>query len=565
MDRRHNTKKAGGPSEKQLREALDVIIQSYEGITPGKLYGKAFHCFDALIDISNNSDAIRTFSSRNNIDLKYLVDGANFVISKIHFNPENNYYTTLGLPGKASRAEIRERWKMFMLLYHPDRQEGDQEWVAERAKKVNEAYNTLKDESKRRTYDRQLNGRIPRPKPTEPSKTKQRKSPPARISKDSQHPGWISLRKYLPRALVGIYILAAFFVIGFIYHQNRSSRLEAELLSGKEMTSVPGAGDDLPVLMGDNPPSRQVNEGEKKGISDGKDPLPLNHIASPVEIRKEKFTGDSRRETALTSDNGTDETTEIYKRQETDEEILQATDIKKEEPEQSPKAGEAGSGDGREPEEKPPGRAVAIPSSSSVIETLDTKIAKKAGITGRTGKKTSNSRENAYNIRNTGEGKGKPVKQAEAGNNRIFPEKGTVSAPYDKPAAPVIAHSYRETGTITEEEVKDFMSRYIKAYERNDFDIFMSLFSRSAVENGRRDYSAIRDRYKETFRFKKDGYRLRNMSIRIDGPNAFVSGIYGISFYYPTEDRWVKYGGRINWRLIKEDNALKITKMNYDN
>jgi len=75
------------------------------------------------MDISNNSDAIRTFSSRNNIDLKYLVDGANFVISKIHFNPENNYYTTLGLPRKASRVEIRERWKMFMLLYHPDRQE----------------------------------------------------------------------------------------------------------------------------------------------------------------------------------------------------------------------------------------------------------------------------------------------------------------------------------------------------------------------------------------------------------------------------------------------------------
>ncbi len=517
------------------------------------------------MDISNNSDAIRTFSSRNNIDLKYLVDGANFVISKIHFNPENNYYTTLGLPRKASRVEIRERWKMFMLLYHPDRQEGDQEWVAERAKKVNEAYNTLKDDSKRRTYDRQLNGRISQPKPAGPSKTKQKKSPRAHVGKDSQHPGWISLRKYLPRALVGIYILAAFLVIGFIYHQNRSSRLEAELLSGKDMMSVPGSGQGQPVVMGDNPPSRQVNEGEKKGISDGKDPLPLNHVASPDVISKENVAGDRRREPALISDKGTDETTEIYKRQEMDEEIWLATDIKKEETEQPEKAGEAASGDGWEPEERPPGIAVAPPPSSSVIETLDTEVAKKAGINRRTGKKTSNSGKKAYNIRNTGETKGKLVKQAEAGNNRIFRDKGTVSVPYDKPAAPVIAHSYRETGTITEEEVKDFMSRYIKAYERNDFDTFMLLFSRSAVENGRRDYSAIRDRYRETFRFKKDGYMLRNMSIRIDGPNAFVSGIYGISFYYPTEDRWVKYGGRINWRLIKEDNALKIIKMNYDN
>ncbi|MEC4675364.1 MAG: DnaJ domain-containing protein [Nitrospirota bacterium] len=563
MDRRHNTKKAGGPSEKQLREALDVIIQSYEGVTPGKLYGKAFLCLDALIYISNNSDAIRTFSSRNNIDLKYLVDGANFVISKIHFNPENNYYTTLGLQGKASRKEIRERWKMFMLLYHPDRQEGDQEWVAERAKKVNEAYNTLKDDSKRRTYDRQLNSRIL--KPAGPSKTKRKKSPRAQVGKDSPHPGWISLRKYLPRALVGIYILAAFLVIGFIYHQNRSSRLEAELLSRKDMMSGSGAGEGLPVLMGDKPRSRQVNEGEKKGISVGKVPLPLNYVASPDVIRKENVTVDGRRETALISDNGTGETTEIYKRRETDDEVWLATDIKKEETEQREKAGEAGSGASRDPEETPSSIVVAPPPSSSVIETSDAKVAKKSGINRGTGKKTSNSGKKAYNIRNTGEVKGKPVKQAEAGDNRIFREKGTVSAPYGKPAAPVIANSYRETGTITEEEVRDFMSRYIKAYERNDFDTFMSLFSRSAIENGRRDYSSIRDRYRETFRFKKDSYRLRNMSIRIDGPNAFVSGIYRISFYYPAEARWVKYGGRINWRLIKEDNALKIIKMNYDN
>jgi DnaJ-domain-containing protein 1 len=142
VDRFDNAKADQRIDEKLLQKALGVITQSYQGVPPEKLYFEAIHCFDALIDISLNTENIRSFAQKKSLDLKYLVDGANFVISKMQFNPEKNHYITLGLSRTASGDTIRERWKRLMLLYHPDRQEGSEEWVSERAKKVNEAYKT---------------------------------------------------------------------------------------------------------------------------------------------------------------------------------------------------------------------------------------------------------------------------------------------------------------------------------------------------------------------------------------------------------------------------------------
>jgi hypothetical protein len=121
------------------------------------------------------------------------------------------------------------------------------------------------------------------------------------------------------------------------------------------------------------------------------------------------------------------------------------------------------------------------------------------------------------------------------------------------------------TALITEKEVKDFMQRYIDTYKRNEFDRFMSFFSRSAVENNRLNYTAIQNVYKETFSNKIIHYKLQDMKIRIAGPGALVSGIYDLNFLLSEENRSVSYSGKIYWKLIKENNSLKIISMNYDN
>ena len=188
------------------------------------------------MEISHNTDAIRDFARRNDIDNKYLVDGANFVISKMHFNSENNYYITLGLQQDASPEEIRERWKKLMLLYHPDRQEGDDSWVSERAKKVNEAYSILKDDEKRRAFNRRLAEQAMPRKPDPLTRTGQGATHSRSSRKISQNTEWDRKKRNLPKFLVALYVFAALMFLGYLYLQDNSEHLENALIKKRGLT-----------------------------------------------------------------------------------------------------------------------------------------------------------------------------------------------------------------------------------------------------------------------------------------------------------------------------------------
>ena len=59
-----------------------------------------------------------------------------------------DYYNTLGVSRGASDKELKQAFKKKSMESHPDRG-GDQEEF----KKINEAYQTLKDPNKRQMYD----------------------------------------------------------------------------------------------------------------------------------------------------------------------------------------------------------------------------------------------------------------------------------------------------------------------------------------------------------------------------------------------------------------------------
>jgi len=65
-----------------------------------------------------------------------------------------NYYNTLGLKLEASEQDIKKAYRKLAMQYHPDRN-GDDPGSEERIKEVNEAYQILGDEEKRRRYDLQ--------------------------------------------------------------------------------------------------------------------------------------------------------------------------------------------------------------------------------------------------------------------------------------------------------------------------------------------------------------------------------------------------------------------------
>jgi len=63
-----------------------------------------------------------------------------------------DYYQLLGVKKEAPGDEIKKAYRKLALTFHPDRNGGDSA-CEERLKEINEAYQVLGDEEKRRQYD----------------------------------------------------------------------------------------------------------------------------------------------------------------------------------------------------------------------------------------------------------------------------------------------------------------------------------------------------------------------------------------------------------------------------
>lgn len=64
----------------------------------------------------------------------------------------SDYYEILGVSKDSSFEEIKAAYRKLAVQYHPDKHHGNKEYE-EKFKKINEAYDTLKDETKRHQYD----------------------------------------------------------------------------------------------------------------------------------------------------------------------------------------------------------------------------------------------------------------------------------------------------------------------------------------------------------------------------------------------------------------------------
>ncbi|EME29119.1 chaperone protein DnaJ [Galdieria sulphuraria] len=69
--------------------------------------------------------------------------------------PRGNMYEKLGLPFGASMEQVKEAYRKAARLWHPDTYQGnDPKMAASRFREVNEAYEYLKDPSRKESYDR---------------------------------------------------------------------------------------------------------------------------------------------------------------------------------------------------------------------------------------------------------------------------------------------------------------------------------------------------------------------------------------------------------------------------
>lgn len=80
---------------------------------------------------------------------KHLFYTSQCFYSPSQINSNKDYYKTLGLPNKATASEIKKSFYQLAKKYHPDVAKGQEE----KFKEINEAYEILGDENKRKEYD----------------------------------------------------------------------------------------------------------------------------------------------------------------------------------------------------------------------------------------------------------------------------------------------------------------------------------------------------------------------------------------------------------------------------
>ena len=68
----------------------------------------------------------------------------------------NSYYEILGVSRTASKDEIKSAYIKALKKFHPDVYTGDEKFAQETTAKLNEIYDILKDDEKRKIYDNSL-------------------------------------------------------------------------------------------------------------------------------------------------------------------------------------------------------------------------------------------------------------------------------------------------------------------------------------------------------------------------------------------------------------------------
>ena len=68
-----------------------------------------------------------------------------------------NYYQIIGIDTDASQETIKNAYLLKIKKYHPDLYAGDKNFALQKTSELNEAYEVLKDETKRAEYNKKIN------------------------------------------------------------------------------------------------------------------------------------------------------------------------------------------------------------------------------------------------------------------------------------------------------------------------------------------------------------------------------------------------------------------------
>ena len=498
-----------GKNELILRNALEFIGAVRAGISWERFCMYAIRFSDAYISMLSGTDEARKFMSLTGIGREYIEKNVGAIFARLHFNRENDHYLTLALPRSASDAQIHKRWKELMLLYHPDKNSGED--AATCAKRINEAYSILKNPRKRMEYDRKTAKTIESYFTSQRSKGVQ--------SRRFRRHLFISprIRKMVPNLIIALSVALSCVVLLIIFFKNRTEvyTYHASVLPQETRHN---AGDNL----GMSDFGKKDTE-ERQGSNNAAFPhggVPGQDNKKPASPPAERSLGE--RDTTVTNLKMLDP----FGFRSKPADIATTTAL---------------------PRYVIQEKTVVDTRADTVHKTPD----EHREILGLNTQRQAmpSERDTKKDISLTSPQKNPSPEQREV-------SREMASVPPPMPAS----GEYRPD---LETEIFLFLAQYIIAYEEGNISRFMDLFAKSAIENNKLQYADIRRFYGKNFEGNRYTYTLRNVRIRKSEEPVIVSGDYSIS-KLAEGDKGPKTEGTIRWTLSKEQGSLKIVRIEYE-
>ena len=102
---------------------------------------------------SRYGEMVGQVATKAGITPEELARRAEFLLACLILPRAGSHYEVLGVTPSARPEEIRQRWATLIQRYHPDHFDRSDGWVSDQARRLIEAYQTLRDPERRRHYD----------------------------------------------------------------------------------------------------------------------------------------------------------------------------------------------------------------------------------------------------------------------------------------------------------------------------------------------------------------------------------------------------------------------------
>lgn len=459
-----------------------------------------------------------------------LRDAAIAYVREVFFRPEASPYQTLGLAADVPQDAIRERFRLLMLLVHPDRRSAGAAWPDACAAQANRAYGILRDPSSRGAYDREEREKAAAAKAAREAavaKAAAMRAHPAQASaargprrppEPPVLPEWLTsgvggwVREHPAGAAFGALIAVAVLTVGAALWEGESGSL---VRASRPAEAAGGAARDSTAAM--------VAEATPAAP-----PTPIPASAPPASAPPAAATPPiappGQAKAAAPPLPGTIETV--------------AAPARGEIPPPRPRA--------------PPAEPVAVAGNAApTVDTAAPRASAPPGAVVAAAPMPAPGTARAAAPPPAPPAAVAPTVEAEPVRVAAAP----VVAPVPPPPAPVASPNAPST-----DELEIFFARFVDAYDRGHAELFASMFDRDALANQRQGRAAIRGEYDDLFR--QTSWRRMQLT-RIDwrrtGEVARAKGEIAVTTRW-RDGRQAEERYAVDMELARRDGRVVITR-----